>query len=155
MALKSAAASTGMVFSLKDPKVVVLCVVAALALVVFVSRMLLTRPPSMDGETLTEQRLSELVARVQVFATNEQRLPQSVSEVPEGANAIAGANDGWGRPFVLEPGEHGSWKTSLAIRSFGKDGTQGSDDDYVTEIIFGDDGYGKLGSLTTESRRGK
>ncbi len=127
--MTQATAASGTKFSLKDPRVLALCVIALLALVVFAFRILSARPPALDKDTLTQARLDDLTARVQIFAVNNQRLPQAVSEVPEGSGSISSANDAWGRAFELEPGEKGPWKTSLVIRSCGKDGSKGTDDD--------------------------
>lgn len=143
-------------FNVKDPKVMALAVITLLVVIVFAWRILRSGPPAIDDPALlTEGRLSELTARLQTWATAEQRLPSGLDELPKASGGIGSAKDGWGHPFVLTPGTKGEKKTSCEVRSLGADGQEGTDDDYVSEIIFGDDGYGKLGVSSSLTRRGK
>jgi hypothetical protein len=98
--------------------------------------------PALDPIEKTRNQLAVLQSEVISFVAREQRVPTSLDEVVTKGDK----SDGWDSPIVLTPGTDGPKKASFTLRSSGKDKAPETPDDWITTVIFADDGYGKLGN---------
>ncbi len=129
-------------------------VLAAVAAVV-AWQYLSARPPGIPPEDAAGDLMKRLVARMSGFVAGEQRIPESLEELNAGGVERTPTGDPWGHPIAYSQHEKGPLDAEVIIRCLGMDGQAETDDDYVSTMQFGDDGYGKLGVTTTQERRGK
>jgi hypothetical protein len=129
------------------PKYIVIAgtLVVAFVLAVYLNLSSVKGPPPMKPDDLTRDRLARLQAELTVFVVREQKLP---SDLKEGVTTPT--MDGWNKEFTYTPGTQGPKKTSFEIRSMGADGQPETADDWSAKVVFGDDGYGKLGPLDAQ-----
>lgn len=125
-------------------------IIGAILLVAFVLAITLNYssvkgPPPLKPDELTRDRLARLQAELTAFVVNQQRLPADLAE-----GTTTPSKDGWGKDFAFTPGTEGPKKTSFEIRSPGADGQPDTADDWSAKVIFGDDGYGKLGPMDAQ-----
>ncbi len=120
------------------------------ALVAFIYlRRAADAPPSLKPDETTSDRLAVIASALTVYVATHQKIPQAIGDLG------SATKDGWGSAFVLSSQSTGPLKASVSIRSPGPDKAPNTDDDRVLDVQIGDDGYGKLGVASSNTRQGK
>jgi hypothetical protein len=139
----------------KSPRTLILVGVLVLVAVVVAWQFLGSRPPAIPADDEAGDLMKRVVARLSGFVASEQRIPESLDELNAGGVEKTPTKDPWGHAMAYSQSEKGPLDAEIVLRCLGKDGQPETDDDYVSVMKFGNDGYGKLGVTSTDERRGK